>query len=173
MNIFVLDTNPHLAAEAICDQHLNKMILESTQMICTALHTLLPGRWNGNLYKPVQPNHPCNKWLIESKANIDWLYSHAITLNNERKWRFPSRVEHGCLPVLEEAIEILDNEFPDDQQQTPFVYVGTYVAYTPTTPERVVQAYREYYRDKSIGWSDAGKRPMVWTLRSTPKWMYP
>lgn len=36
MHIFVLDTDPTRAAAAHCDVHVVKMILETTQMLCTA-----------------------------------------------------------------------------------------------------------------------------------------
>jgi hypothetical protein len=38
MNIFVLDTDPILAAQAHCDTHVVKMILETAQLLSTAWH---------------------------------------------------------------------------------------------------------------------------------------
>ena len=35
MNIFILDSNLERNAEYHCDQHVNKMILEAAQMLCT------------------------------------------------------------------------------------------------------------------------------------------
>lgn len=35
MNIFVLDQDPVKAAEYLCDRHIIKMLLESTQLLCT------------------------------------------------------------------------------------------------------------------------------------------
>lgn len=172
MNIFILDTNPHLAAEAICDQHLNKMILESTQMICTALHTLRPGLWNSSLYKPVQPKHPCNKWLIQAKGNMDWLYSHAMSMEIERHIRWRNKERHSSIDVLDAAMTILDGEYNLEQKQTPFVYVGNQVIFSNESDETVVATYRDYYRTKNYNWWEAGKKPMVWTNRPVPLWMY-
>ena len=42
MNIFVLDKDPHIAAQMHCDRHVPKMIVESAQMLSTA-HRLLDG----------------------------------------------------------------------------------------------------------------------------------
>ena len=42
MNIFVLDKNPTIAAQMLCDKHVPKMIVESAQMLSTA-HRLLDG----------------------------------------------------------------------------------------------------------------------------------
>jgi len=37
MNIFFLDRDPYKAALALCDKHVPKMLLESTQMLSTAV----------------------------------------------------------------------------------------------------------------------------------------
>ena len=42
MNIFVLDKDPVVAAQMLCDKHVSKMIVESAQMLSTA-HRLLDG----------------------------------------------------------------------------------------------------------------------------------
>ena len=74
MNIFVVDRNPIEAADALCDIHVNKMIVESMQMLTTALKQsglLAPNelpfrkdgitRYSGNAH----PHHPCTKWVGE------------------------------------------------------------------------------------------------------------
>ena len=38
MNIFVLDNDPKKCAEAHCNKHVVKMILEHAQLMCTAHH---------------------------------------------------------------------------------------------------------------------------------------
>ena len=40
MNIFVLDDQPEIAAQMMCDKHVVKMILESCQLMSTAHHVL-------------------------------------------------------------------------------------------------------------------------------------
>ena len=42
MNIFILDKNPHVAAQMLCDKHVPKMIIESAQMLST-VHRMLDG----------------------------------------------------------------------------------------------------------------------------------
>ena len=37
MNIFVLDENPIRAAEMMCDKHIPKMVVESAQMMASAV----------------------------------------------------------------------------------------------------------------------------------------
>ena len=38
MNIFILDNDIEQCARYHCDQHVGKMILESAQLLCTALN---------------------------------------------------------------------------------------------------------------------------------------
>ena len=35
MNLFILNENPVIAAQEQCDKHINKMVIESAQMLCT------------------------------------------------------------------------------------------------------------------------------------------
>ena len=70
MNIFHLDTNPKTCAEYHCDKHVCKMIVETTQMLCTAYQ-----RYNGldsNLYKMGFKNHPMTLWVGNSWKHYEW-----------------------------------------------------------------------------------------------------
>ena len=81
MNIFVLDKDPKISAEMMCDKHVVKMIVESAQMLST-VHRYMDGheyisyskngrrikRWSHEtdlansemkLFKSVMLNHPC------------------------------------------------------------------------------------------------------------------
>ena len=91
MNIFILSEEPREAARMMCDKHINKMIIEAAQMLCTA-HRMLDGQverrasksgkrmvnyWvhpNSNLeatlYKAVHHHHPCTVWTMETNLII-------------------------------------------------------------------------------------------------------
>lgn len=86
MNIFVTSPNPSQSALWLDDLRLNKMIVESAQMLSTAIHVLTDSDPEicGDLYKKTHPNHPCNVWLRESSANFWWLVSHASTMANHK-----------------------------------------------------------------------------------------
>jgi hypothetical protein len=43
VNIFVVDENPHKAAQSLVNKHVVKMVLESCQLLSTA-HRVLDGR---------------------------------------------------------------------------------------------------------------------------------
>ena len=65
MNIFMLHQEPQIAAQYHCDKHVVKMILESAQLLCTALNEAgvpMP-------YRVTHKNHPCSIWVRESRAN--------------------------------------------------------------------------------------------------------
>lgn len=89
------------------------MILESTQMLCTALNLID----RPTPYKSAHVNHPCSKWVRESNQNWRWLYDHAIALSNEYTARYDK--VHKCLGILKQ-IEHEGIALPD-MGLTPFV----------------------------------------------------
>jgi hypothetical protein len=88
MNIFVLSTNPKLAAKYHCDKHVVKMILESAQMLCTAHHVCPNMQTPAYFYKKTHINHPCNIWVRKSLENYTWLGLLASSLLNEFEKRY-------------------------------------------------------------------------------------
>ena len=66
MNIFILDLNTERCARYHCDQNVVKMILESTQIVCTVLNQ----KGFATPYKPTHTKHPCVLWAGESYDNL-------------------------------------------------------------------------------------------------------
>lgn len=165
MNIFILDSNPVIAAQYHADIHLNKMILESAQMLSTTAATLLN---NGNqiegLYKPTHVNHPCNVWLRDSWRNCVWLYGLVTYLEIERKNRFNSKT-HKSIQVIDNAMEQLNTCFEFITiEQTPFATaVPDWIKKLPLSP---IEKYHHAYRFKR----DLGLQ-MKWTNREVPFFM--
>ena len=54
MNIFHLDKNPKICAEYHCDRHVVKMILETAQMLSTAISEHSMGIAQDRLYNNLQ-----------------------------------------------------------------------------------------------------------------------
>ena len=94
MNIFVLHKNPVKAGKMLCDKHINKMVLESAQMLCTA-HWMRNGEAP---YKATHKNHPCSKWVRKSYGNYNWLLKHALAIAKEYKRRY--KRTHKTFEVL-------------------------------------------------------------------------
>ncbi len=104
MNIFFLSANPSVAAQAHCDKHVVKMLLESTQLLWTAQWILrgsppddAPRTKGGALgYKPTHKNHPCAIWTRTKAANYQWLCCLATALAAEYHFRYPTAGPHAC-----------------------------------------------------------------------------
>lgn len=86
MNIFVLDQDPVKAAEYLCDRHIIKMLLESTQLLCT-IHRL-GGSTDVRLYKATHTKHTCVVWLCESSSNYNWLVKHLLAMHEQYRLRY-------------------------------------------------------------------------------------
>ena len=96
MNIFATDSCPIECAKNLDDKRVVKMVLESTQMLCTALNELEGDRVT--YYKSTHKNHPCSIWARESTKNWEWLYAHALALSTEYTNRYHK--DHACNRVL-------------------------------------------------------------------------
>lgn len=136
MNIFILDNNPRLAAQQHCDKHVPKMILESAQMLSTVL---------GGPYKPTHKNHPCTKWVAESRQNAAWLGQLMYWLNEEYKWRFDKEDDHLAYYKCGYLIRCCLDQLPDIGQ-TPFAQAMP----DEHKNDDAVTAYRAYYRTKEF-----------------------
>ena len=81
MNIFATDIDPVVSAKALDTKRVIKMVLESAQMLCTALH--LNGASHLAQYKKTHANHPSNVWVRETRSNYEWLLAHFKALCDE------------------------------------------------------------------------------------------
>jgi len=96
MNIFVTSYCPIESAKFLDDKRVNKMCLESAQMLSTALRTL--GCEDERLYKSTHKNHPSCVWVRQSDMNFVWLLAHFEALLDEYEKRRGR--EHGCSRLL-------------------------------------------------------------------------
>lgn len=74
MNIFVTSKCPVESAQFLDTKRVNKMILESAQMLSTAMRE--HGYINDDIYKTTHKNHPSNIWVRTTRANYQWLLDH-------------------------------------------------------------------------------------------------
>lgn len=100
-----------LSAKYLDDKRVRKMVLESAQLMSTALvyhyndsarllfetnklprkrKKRLRDKYASNLgvYKPSYFNHPCSVWCRETLANFEWLLEHFFWLHEEYVKRF-------------------------------------------------------------------------------------
>lgn len=153
MNIFVLDKNVEKCAQYHCDQHVVKMILESVQMLCTALNK----KGFATPYKSTHINHPCVLWVENSFTNYLWLKDLAIALNTEYRFRYEKDTDHKSILVLND----ISNYSYEDHGLTEFAQA---MPDKYKVPGNAVKAYRQFYVGEKMGFAK-------WTRRSVPKWV--
>ncbi|WP_342265617.1 hypothetical protein [Cardinium endosymbiont of Philonthus spinipes] len=95
MNIFYLDSDVKKCAQYHCDRHVVKMILESTQILCTVLHQ----SGISAPYRPTHKRHPCVVWAGQSLDNWRWLRLLTAALNEEYQFRFNRAIPHQSFLV--------------------------------------------------------------------------
>lgn len=111
MNIFVVDSNPILAARMLPDKHVVKMPLETAQMlsiVCSPWYRnwgKIP-KSGGGFYateKGAFRNHPCTVWAAENDSHLLWLILHGHALCEEYTYRF-NKI-HSCATAIRKAGE--------------------------------------------------------------------
>ncbi len=152
MNIFILDKNIKKCAAYHCDQHVVKMILESVQMLCTALNK----KGFTTPYKSTHVKHPCVLWVEESYDNFTWLQNLAIALNDEYAYRYNKKTDHKSMSVLPQIKQhrFESNGLTEFAQAMPDEY---------KVPGDAVRAYRQFYLGEKMGFA-------TWTRRRKPAW---
>ena len=166
MNIFYLATCPQEAAEAHCDKHVVKMILESAQLLSTAHRVLDEDDAHPDLYKIAHKNHPSTIWTRSSKQHYDWLfrlfrmlsaeYSIRVGLINDSRDVFKVHKTWDKLGKILKTTpkNIEDNGWADPPQCMP----------DNCKHDNTVEAYRNYYIKEKSSFAK-------WNYSGKPKWM--
>lgn len=160
MNLFFLDRNITKCAQAHCDKHVNKMILESGQLLASAIHLTSPelAKEVPDLYKLTHKNHPCAIWVRQSINHYLYLMDLMEALNEECQYRYGHSKDHATIvklrnwpfPVLP-GVRFIEPPkcMPDDLKTIP----------------DTVEAYRAYYKRDKLSIA-------TWTKRSPPDWWF-
>jgi hypothetical protein len=173
MNIFILDQDITLNAQYHNDTHLNKMLLEMTQMLCTVHYKLGAA---GAPYRKTHANHPCTQWLAESYYNYIYGIELAYELEEERIYRGfkPSK----CMQVIGWCNQHIPVNIPMIDK-TDFRLAISNTKYHLADP---VDAYRAYHIGEKQGmWVKQRQQyqnvksvkkwyPYRWTKRGKPDW---
>lgn len=85
MNIFLTSFDPKEAASHLDDLRLNKMILETAQLLSCAYRHLFGE--NAVLYRDTHFNHPCTIWARKNRENYSWLVAYFDALAKEKMKR--------------------------------------------------------------------------------------
>lgn len=157
MNIFAIEGNKNhinwqLSARSLDNLRIVKMLLETTQLLCTALN-------ENNIkspYKSFNPKHPSCSWVIESSENWLSLYSYAEELTKEYTKRFDK--EHKCCYVISECKNIFRAQNFKSKEPTP---LKMSMPKEFQDPNDIVGSYRKYY---------VSKPNMIYPVNSIPGW---
>lgn len=103
MQLFIVSANPLECAEFLDDKRVIKIILESAQMISTAI---------GKGYKPCFLNHPCNVWIREDPVHLSWVYRYFLSLVYVYKKRYNKvhKAFRELNTIFKENIKVYDEE---------------------------------------------------------------
>lgn len=112
MNIFAFSPDPWECALWLDDVRKNKMILETAQLLSSAVAINDPS-WASKVYKPTHLGHPCAKWVMVSSANFNWLRHYMDSLYQQ----FGKHKSAELLPVFKKYRYM--GWFPSDTL-TPF-----------------------------------------------------
>lgn len=159
MNIFCTSSDPVIAAQNLDDKRLVKAVLETAQLLSTALYNL--GYWTSNLYKPTHANHPCTLWAGRSRGNFNWLVLHGLALNEEYKYRY-MRGGHRSTTVILNCAEAFKECKLDRLGMEPFVNCTNISGNV-----NIVKLYQTYMIQSK--WNPETK----WTRRGPPSWYKP
>lgn len=174
MNIFVTDPDPIVSARELCDRHVrSKMQIESAIMLahCFSQEVLneAPRTKTGKVRKSGKGyfKHQCSVWVRESRANFDWLVSHALEMFNERRFRWPDADNHFTENFILWCRENRSQTIVPEGDLTPFaIAIGADSACRKVTEDFdnlvATEQYRRYIKhDKTFA---------TWTTRERPSW---
>ena len=181
MNIFILSECPIEAAQLQCDKHINKMVVESAQMLSTA-HRMIDGHveklpsksgkrlvshyihpnseLDNILYKAVHHYHPCTTWTMQTSSNYEWHYQHFVALAQEFTYRYEK--QHRSYILLKDVLKNSPKNIPIGPQTDWPLAMKDF-------PEcmfmgEAVRSYRAFYQTKQERFK------MVWSKRPVPDW---
>jgi hypothetical protein len=154
MNVFVIDPDTTKCAQALDDLRLNKMIIETAQLLSTAMREC--GYVGNDIYKSTHVNHPCAIWTRKTDSNYRWLLLYMSDLVEERQRRTGKGHKSYSIfntlcggPILMPKGDL-----------TPFANCSLY------KDHGIFDAYKLTMIDK---WAK-DKRPPKWTNTIKPSW---
>lgn len=164
MNLFYLDSDLDKCAEYHIDRHVNKMILEAAQLICTALWVdklvgFVPRKLTSDELKIIKEemkiqralsmeertfpylachhNHPSGIWTRSSLENFYWTNCYAFALQSEAHYRYGS---------IHKSFKVLCN-LPEPQNMPDVGFTNFLLAMPDEIKdeENPIQSYRNFY----------------------------
>jgi hypothetical protein len=106
MNIFCTSDCPIESAKFLDDKRCQKMVLESAQLLSTALR--VNGYKGDDVYKIAHLNHPSSRWCRATQGNYKWLLEHFRALCDEYTRRTGKiHASSKLLPIFEANVGLI------------------------------------------------------------------
>ena len=168
MNIHYTYDEAEKCAKVLDDKRVNKMLLETAQMLSTTLHEL--DLVEPNIYKPFNANHPVNKWVREAFQNYIWTLDYFKALCLEYSYRHKDSRRHKSqelLTIFDKYKYRVRDKLPN--YKTPHINCARSKANNLdfSDMEDTKLAYRQYLKER---WRN-DKRTPTWTNRPVPEWL--
>lgn len=172
MNIFILDSDVYKCAEYVHDTHANKMLIETGQLLSTAIWCL-NSAWAEEQYPKIylltHYNHPMNKWVRANYFNFEWTYQLFKAYSNEYVYRFNKT--HLTTKKLSKTFKIYIDQFlkkdlpQKNDMQIPLCMPNKY-----KIDDNIIESYRNFYINEKLT-DKNGKSLEKWTNRKRPFWI--
>lgn len=161
MNIFVFDPNPKQSALWLDDVRQNKMILETAQLLSTAIYANSDTTPAG-VYRPTHKAHPCTVWVKSSRGNFSWAVNYLEELG---KVRNPS---HKSLELLSYFKDFQETGWFPSEDRTPFANCARNKSQGLdfTSVKDTFKAYRRYIAER---WKNDTIK-LSWLHGQEPEW---
>jgi len=149
-----VDPDTTKCAEALDDLRLNKMIIETAQLLSTAMREA--GYIADDIYKSTHRNHPCAIWVRESSENYKWTLLYMSDLVEERQRR--TGKNHKSYQIF--------NTLCGGTKMMP---QGPMTPFANCSPHKHLDVFEAYKLTLIFKWQD-DKRPPKWTNSKPPAW---
>ena len=161
MNIFAIEQTPSgdidwvKSAQSQDNYRVVKMILESVQMLCTAINDQHGEQVTP--YRNAHLNHPSTKWVRESSANFERLVEHTLAMLDEYTERFGKI--HKCAGVFENFLDLYEPDRFGCHVDTPLPMCMP----DEFKGDSIVESYRKFYASKPRMRYPTEKIPVWWS----------
>lgn len=173
MNVFAVDPSPMLCARALDDKRLRKMLLETAQLMCTALNEMAGMKISP--YNSTHPNHPLSIWARDPAGrNLHWLLLLGEAYTEECIQRFAKFYEAskviGWMRLWYDTNRACYNQDPTSYPINWYnaaSHSGKDISFKHIADTHL--AYRLYLNAR---WRTDVRAPQ-WTMRGPPSWYQP
>jgi len=160
MQLFILHSNPKVNATYYVDKHVNKILTEINQMLCTV------NRKNTHvipdfLYKSMHSKHPCTLWVGTCVENFVYALDTAEALYNEYQYRYNNPNKHIRNKKIIDFFKKYLPPLPLNRGRRSAFAQAIPQEYKSSNP---VLSYRLYYIKEK-------KHLFNWTNRPVPNWI--